>query len=192
MNINPDINLVARHIQKTIGGSPRSLKFKESIKGTILRIDAYEQRPWEGVTTYATIGLSSFPMYQDGKEFPVRPELLASAYGTNDEVSFLLSEVSFHVMKSGWMCSPGTVLRDVVKKVGISRSLEHVYFNSPFLWDGEMGSTQISGMTVAWLMLIPITEAEYQFYKQRGHEALEASFAVAQIDIFDLGRKSNV
>jgi len=190
MKINPDSNVVAQHIQKIIGGSPRSLRFKEPTKGTTLRIDAYEQRPWGGVTTYATVGLSSFPMCQDGKEFPVRAELLASAYGANDEVSFLLSEVSFHVMKSGWMCSPGSVLRDVVKKVGISSSLEHVYFNSPFLWDGELGSTLISGVTVAWLMLVPITEAEYQFYKQSGHEALEARFSAAEIDIFNLGRKS--
>ena len=190
MTNNPDPSAVGKHVRGVIGGTPRALHFKEPTKGTTLRVDVFEQRPWEGVTTYATVGLSSFPMYQDGKEFPVRPELIATTYGTNDEVSFLLSETAFHVMKAGWMCSPGSVLRDVVKKVGISSTLEHVYFNSPFLWDGGLGSTQISGTTVAWLMLIPISNSEYLFYKQNGPDSLEKRFGAAEIDVFNLSRKS--
>ena len=49
---------------------------------------------------------------------------------------------------------------------------------------------RLATKTVAWLLAVPITDAEAAYAGQHGAEALEDLFERAQIDLFDLDRDS--
>jgi hypothetical protein len=46
--------------------------------------------------------------------------------------------------------------------------------------------------TVAWLLAVPISDAEAQLRAERGSDALETRFEEAEIDIFNPNRHSVV
>jgi hypothetical protein len=59
---------------------------------------------------------------------------------------------------------------------------------SPFVWDLETQS--FSGKSVAWLQVLPISDAERDYALANGPEALEDLFQDRQIDVFDIDRPS--
>ncbi len=70
-----------------------------------------------------------------------------------------------------------------------SSTLNHVLLLPPFLW-ASLKTLELDDKTVAWLMAVPISDAELDFAERMGVDALETAFEKAQIDVFDLNRAS--
>jgi antitoxin YqcF len=176
--------------------------FREDVKAAIVRSPNGSQAievliapeiPSAGVTSYGTMGLASYPMYQDGLEFPVRLELVAAFYSETRRGADLLGVPAFHIMQRGWLCSPGSILQNAIDVLGVSTTMMHLLFAPPFLWPDLATSATIStGNRVAWLQAIPISDAEYVYSQQHGTASLEVLFEARQIDVFDVNRKSVV
>jgi hypothetical protein len=60
---------------------------------------------------------------------------------------------------------------------------------NPFLWDG-FKTLEIENKSIAWLLIIPISEKEKEYANVNGWEALEDKFEEFNIDIFNLYRRS--
>ncbi|HEX8499174.1 MAG TPA: suppressor of fused domain protein [Pyrinomonadaceae bacterium] len=146
--------------------------------------------PWEGVTTHCTIGLSDYPMYQDDEEFPTRLEIVGACASDVEWFANLMSSSAFYVMRTGWLCHPGVVLANSVEMYAPELHLKHLYFTTPFLWEGRLETLELPTKKVAWLLAVMITEAEYLYLNEHGDQALESLFEEAQIDIFDINRPS--
>ena len=69
--------------------------------------------------------------------------------------------------------------------------MKHVMFSEPFLWD-DLSNIEQEDKVITWLMIVPISDAELQYLKEYGSDALETLFEEKNIDIFDLERKSVV
>ena len=69
--------------------------------------------------------------------------------------------------------------------------MQHILLCPPFLWE-KLTTLAMEEKTVAWLLLVPISEREYRFAEANGSDALEDVFVEKQIDVFNLERTSVV
>jgi hypothetical protein len=48
----------------------------------------------------------------------------------------------------------------------------------------------VDDVSIAWLMIIPISGSEFDYLAKNGSDALEELFTANDIDVFNLNRKS--
>jgi hypothetical protein len=182
--------VIAKHILENVGGNPKVLRFHDA--NNISAIDLYigSDRPYEGVTTYSTIGLSDTSIemeLDDGRE--LRAELIG-ACGSNFELfSNIISSCAFNVINDNFSCQPGMVYPNVVKEYYEDTEMKHILLTTPFLWEG-LSNIETEKALIAWLLAVPISEAELQYLNENGSDALEEEFEKKDIDIFDIYRGS--
>lgn len=161
----------------------------ENRKSSVCILEA-ANRPQDGITSYATIGLSDHPLMFQGREFDARIELVGACGSAFAGLANVLATAAFCIVNSGWFCAPGTIFPDVVSMYEASVTLSDIYFARPFLWEEELKSTLIEDRRVAWLLAVPVSKAESAYAQSYGPEQLEARFAERDIDIYDLNRAS--
>ena len=64
--------------------------------------------------------------------------------------------------------------------------MKHIYFASPFLWEGLQGH-ELNYHAVAWLLVIPISDAEFAYLRYNGDEAFEELVTKAENLVKGLG-----
>jgi antitoxin YqcF len=142
--------------------------------------------PEEGVSTYASIGLSDYPQPNYGT--PVRIELIGACYSDDGEFANIVSSCMIECLQNGREITYGVVFWDIVKQYCVSDTLSHVTFVAPPFWDGFTQAAMIDG-DVLWLMILPISESEMVHLKTHGIDALERLLQLNDADVFDLNRK---
>ena len=85
-------------------------------------------------------------------------------------------------------CYPGLIIKNIVKEY-IDADMKHILLNDPFMWDNAR-SFSVGDITVAWLMAIPVSDAEMAYADKHGVEALEDLLEEKDVDVADLWRKS--
>jgi hypothetical protein len=151
-----------------------------------------------GVTAFSTLGLSDHPLYKDGEEYPARLEIVGACISkyaaacTKRRQGFdnAISTAAFCIIDSQWFCNPGAIFPDAVAMYKLSKTMRHLFFVPPFLWEDDLKTVDLGKKKVSFLLATPISEAEYVFAQQNGSDALEEEFECENIDIFDLNRKS--
>lgn len=83
---------------------------------------------------------------------------------------------------------PGAIHNDVLQMYDLSKTLSHIMFVAPFLWNDGPKTLHLEGRTITWLMAVPISESELGYTERRGADALNTLFEERQIDIFDINR----
>ena len=185
--------LVARYTAAAFGGKPKVVEHVHDSEPLSVDVLECADRPQDGVTAYATIGLSDYPMYDDdGSEFPTRVEFVGACASDRDLFPNVLATAAFIVMRTNRLVYPGAVIPDCVSEYYKRATVPHLFFAAPFLWDEDLQTHKFGKKTVTWLLGVPITDAEGEFLVKNGDEALEALFEREQIDIFDLRRRSVV
>jgi hypothetical protein len=123
----------------------------------------------------------------------VRTELVGACSSNAAVFGECLSTAAFCIIKSGWFVAPGVIFPDVVAQHKASRTMKHLLFVPPFLWEGKLETLTLEdGSEVDWLLAVPISDAEMAFAEKKGVPALEEIFEARQIDIFDLERASTL
>ncbi|MEU7750304.1 suppressor of fused domain protein [Micromonospora sp. NPDC049171] len=179
---------LARTVGAVFGGRPRVTRFWDGSHESHVEILTSAGQPQEGVTSYATIGLSDTPL--PGRVVPpLGVELVGVCYSDIAAYPKVLARAAFQVINSGWRCEPGAVFPGVVS-AHLETALNHLLLAPPFLWEDELPSRVVGDKTVAWLLALPISEGEADYRRRHGADALEDLFERAQIDIFDIGRPS--
>lgn len=173
-------------------GSWSVIEYRDTNETLAVDILFCPDSPTTGIKSYSTIGLSDYPMYQDGKEFPVRLELVGACKSAVDWFPNLLASTAFYVMREGWLCSPDSVLQNAVDEYAPGKEMRHLYFTAPFMWTDKLTSVQLTTKKVAWLLAVPISEAEYKYRQKYGDHRLEDLLEIKEVDFFDIGRTSAV
>jgi hypothetical protein len=180
---------IARTVATGLGGQARVVQYLDAAEESAIALVISRDRPYEGVTSYGTVGLSDWQV--PGRLTPpLGVEIIAACDSTKDWFANVVSTAAFCVINSGWTCQPGAVFPDVVAMYRRGATLPHLLFVEPFLWDDDtFEPRRIGERTVAWLLTVPISQAERDFAAEHGADALEDRFEHAQIDIFDLDRQ---
>lgn len=143
--------------------------------------------PVSGQSTYISIGLCNQVWPQEERP---RIELLLACTIDDERCGQIVANTAFHMMDSGFFPEPGAMLRDVVGVLGLadwSRRLPHGFVAVPRAWKLPLPLDEgPPPITVA--QLVPVSEAEYQLWRDRGPRALEQALAGA--NLADLMRAS--
>ncbi|CAH1225037.1 suppressor of fused domain protein [Paenibacillus sp. JJ-223] len=190
MEIPNDSKLLAKSALKALGGNPVIHKYWDDDEVGNIDILSTVDRPWEGITSYATLGLymHSIGKIVDGKF--LRVEIVGASATSHKKFSNILATCAFCIINSKMPIYPGAIFNDVVKMYYPDIDMKHMLFVPPFLWEEQLQTIDSLDKKVAWLLAVPISENEYLFAQEYGSNKLEDLFEQKQIDIFDIERKS--
>lgn len=184
-----DIKIIAQKVLKAIGGTPKVIEYLDRDETSKIPIFIGENRPYQEIVSYATIGLSDYSigLKIDNKE--LRVEFIGACETYYDEFVNIVSTCAFNIINDHYSCEPGTVYPNVVSMYYPNLEMKHIFFTTPFLWEGLEG-IETADNYISWLMMIPISDKEFDYLRKNGSDKLEDLFEENQIDIFDLSRKS--
>jgi hypothetical protein len=181
---------IFQHLNNAIGLKPKVVTFYD--EPNVSKIDIYigEDRPDFGITTYSTIGLSehSIGLKMDSDE-EIRVEFIGICNSDVIEFPNIIASCAFNIINDQYGCKPGTVYPDVIHEYYDDLEMEHIFFTTPYLWD-DLTGLHLGGNYVTWLMAVPISNAEFEFLRSNGSDALEDLLEKSNIDVFDILRKS--
>lgn len=185
---------LARFIAQTLGGTPSVREYFDDERVATINIMTCEDAPQAGVRSYSTLALSDSPLVdEDDEPLAFGVEIVAACESEAEEFVNALSTCAFNIIKDRMPVHPGAVFERVFDLYdGLSSTLSHAFFVDPVLWDEDFASKEMKTKTVAFLQLIPISDAELAFLHEKGPDALEDEFEKQQIDIFDINRPSVV
>ena len=156
------------------------------------KIDIYmaKDRPEVMLSTYSTIGLSEYTIgVTDRKGREIRVEFIGVCSTEVEIFPDILSSCAFNIINSKYTCKPGIVYPGVISSYLKETDMKHIYFASPFLWEGLQGH-ELNNHAVAWLLVIPISDAEFDYLRYNGDEAFEELLEQSEVDFSDIYRNS--
>lgn len=185
--------LLAKHIAAALCVErPPIFQFWDDDRLKDIHVIEAADRPQPGVKTFATVGLSEYPLMNQGREFSSRVELVGACGIAHSEYANVIATLAFCVINSGWFCAPGIIFPDVMAMYNLSSTMDDIYFADPFLWDDRLKSTDIDGVKTAWLLAVPVSKAETAYAAEHGSDQLQKLFEQKNIDVYDLNRPSVV
>ena len=180
--------IIAKKERDIIGGSPQIFRYWDDNKIKNIDILSSDNRPNPGVISYATIGLSECEIGLISNDKSLRVELLGACNENEEFFANILATSAFEIIDKK-KCTYGAIIQNVISKYITESEMKHVYLMNPFLWDG-FKTLEIENKSIAWLLIIPISEKEKEYANVNGWEALEDKFEEFNIDIFNLYRRS--
>ena len=166
---SPGNRLVARRAREAFGGTnveyERHWDAEERSHVDVVRCS---DSPCSGVSSFATIGLSDYRLRKEGKELRLAVELVGACDARLDGFGSALATSAFCVINSGWFCAPGVIFPDVIRTHGLSRTMQDIYFLSPFLWGDGPPTLEVEDFVVEWLLAVPISRQEANFAGAHG------------------------
>ncbi len=191
MNIQVDPHdQIAEYVAAFFGGSARGIVDKDTNTGTEVLILRSDNCPMEGVSSYSTVGLSDKTVEIDGKIFDFGVEICGASQTCFDSFVKLLGDIALNVKEGIWIAAEHTVFPDLIQKYYPHSEMKHVLMVTPGMWDEDFGDYTFDHKRVIWLMMVPISTAEFEYTLANGVYPLEDLFVDQQIDVFDLERRS--
>lgn len=146
--------------------------------------------PFEGVTSYSTLGVYQCPnlLTEDDKELNV--EFVGICDSRNNWFDGLLSTCAYAMIKGNVRAHPYEVYKDIIPLYQPNIDMKHLLLIPPFSLNHDLGVIETDNRVITWLMLNPISENEYGYMQKNGYQKLIDAFVETDIDIYDLYRKS--
>jgi hypothetical protein len=192
MNASTENKSIAKTLANALGFNPSVYRYKDENNELSIALFSCTDPIDPNVRFYSTVGLSDYPTYQDGEEFPTRVEVLGAAYKDADYYPNVIGTIALYSIREKFFCSPGSVLENALTMYAPHTNLPHVLFCPPFLWPDKLDTLKFESKIVDWVLAVPITEKERQYREEYGTEGLENLLEVKGVDIFDLNRASTV
>ncbi|CAM3824521.1 hypothetical protein BS11774_19140 [Bacillus subtilis] len=192
MGVTQENKVIARTVLGAFGGKPKVTKYWDDNENSNIDILSVSDQPQEGITSYATLGLSDHSINYEVNGTPLRIEIVAAMESASDIYANVLSTCAFNIINSNFTCAPGVIFKNVISMYDQETDMRHVMFVSPFLWEEDLELLEFSNKSVTWLMAIPISEGDLQVTEKHGPDYLQDLLESKQIDIFDIKRESVV
>lgn len=180
--------LIADSELKLFNASPKIFRFADEEEVKTVDLMMCENCPDAGITSYGTIGLYNCNIGLTYEDKPLRMELLAACASGIEDFSNIVTTAAFEIM-DGKSAYPGYIIDDIVSMYIDNSDMEHILLTYPFLW-GDVNNSVFDDITVAYLMIVPISDKEKEYCLQKGLDALESIFEKKQIDIYNIHRDS--
>ena len=180
---------LAKVVFNAFGGIPKVIKYwDDNNQNSIDILSTYKDM--DTIMSYATIGLSDNPLFINNKESNVYLELVGAMDKNIDCFANIMATVVFNIINSKFSCYPGAIYNDVVEMYNCSTSMQHIMFVSPFVWQDKLTTQHFGNRSITWLQIIPISEEERQYARDKGVDKLEEMLERNNADIYDINRKS--
>ena len=184
-----DINkIVAQNELKILGGTPRIRRFWDETNKKSIDIYKSINVPQQGIQSCGSIGLNQTDIGLESNNKDLRVEILGASDISVENFENIMATVAFEIMDSG-KCYPGNIIENVIPLYIPDCDMKHILLHEPFLWE-KAQSIALEDVYIAWLMVVPISDAEYNYAKENGIDSLEEVFEEKQIDVYNIYRES--
>ncbi|KXZ64253.1 suppressor of fused domain protein [Acinetobacter venetianus] len=181
---------IAETLTHVFNGTPSIFRYWDEPKENFIDIFISTGCLSPELTAYATIGLSDFPNLVGPNKLDIRVEIIGICLSDSESFANVLSTAAFCIINLQWPCYPTSIFPNILSMYDCSRTMQHLFFTDPFLWEDQLKTLNLETKTVAWLLAVPISEAEYRYAAEHGAEQLEKLLAKYQIDVTDINRAS--
>lgn len=190
MTISNDRKTVALATLNAFAKEPKIFQYWDDANVNSVDILISENSPFEGINSYSTLGLCEHDVGLSYNDIPLRIEFVGACYKRYENFANISATCAFNIINSNLSCQFGTVFENVISLYYPEFEMKHALFLSPFLWDYKLENLDLSDSKLAWLMIVPISDNEYDYMQEHGLDKLEELLDKGQIDAFDLERKS--
>lgn len=153
-------------------------------EGFNIQVVRFNSVPFDGISTYATLGLSNFILNINSKQ--VRQELIFSAYDTYpaDEVASFLMTFAEYIANGG----TGLLRGEIKMGPPLIRNVKSngVYASIPVVFADELQVFNGGDSPVVFVWLIPITDTDAHFVIKNGWNKFEEELEQNNCDLWDL------
>lgn len=178
---------IARHVMTLFDGMPKSRPFTRDARE--LAVLSVADAPDEEVVSYSTAGLCEVALDTGG--FDTRIELCGAMPDDVAHWPEILAAAAFELAAAASPVRPGVVVRDVVARFHPKTTVPHLYLSIPFIWnDGEFPECRVDDTRINWLQCFPVSDDEARLAGELGADGFESRLDEADIDTYDLRRKS--
>ena len=188
--ISTENKKIAQYVARAFGGEPRVHEYINDSDTLSVGILFCEDRPSKGVTSHSTIKLSDYPRELMKGEHVTRLELAGLCIKPAEFFPNLLATAAFTIMQTDSVYRSGSVLEGVARKY--CSQLPHLYLTQPFIWKNRLQTLDCGAKKVSWLMILPISDAEYAYLHEHGDHALEKQLKRHQSDLSNPRRASTI
>lgn len=180
---------IDRHLERYLG--PITRGWAATDPGGV-QLCLFEERPFEGMVTYTTLGLSRHKLAMPrGRE--VRQELLLSVAVrfANDDLAKMLDHVAERLLRDHRALLRGEVAF-FGQRIARSSACDSLYVSLPIVFPEGLATCEETQPPTVFAWLVPIHPAEAALVNQHGWSELEVRWERADPDLFDLERSSVV
>ena len=185
-----DNKKVAKHALGFIGGKPGVSRYYNRDESKQIDIMTSDSGVIKGVPTCAPIGLNQTDIGLTANGKKLRVELMAVCELSADVLGNILASIAFEVMDHK-TCSYGMVVPDIISSYVRKTDFKHVVLMSPVFWP-KYKTLEDGEYTVAWLMAVPVTDAEKAYIERNGADAFDRLLEEKNADVISMKRKSVV
>lgn len=188
--VTADNREIARVAVDAFGGEPNVYTWWDDGRQNSVDILSCVGSPGEGLTAYATLTLSNHSLKV--VENDLRVELVAAGRNDVNAIPQMLSTCAFNVIANGAVVGPGAVFQGALSFYEPGTTTPNILFVPPFFWDDKPRTMFLPTRTVAWLLALPISDAEFEHVKTNGYQSLLDLMEAARPNVFDINRASVV
>lgn len=193
MSLNIFEKTMCNALKETLGGEQRPFSYQEPDAEHKLDILFAKNSPSRNYLTASTLGLvnrtTGYKDSESGRN--IRAEIIMSSYGGTDMIGKILTTTGVGIFNAEIMYGYGTALKGVLEDYLPDSDMKHLFLmNPPPIWEKKFTVSELENDLITFLYALPISQAELEFMSENGIEALQDRFVEANIDMFDLERKS--
>jgi hypothetical protein len=174
------------HIERTLGQLDKGWSL-DGCSGSF-QVARFRNRPFDGVSTYATLGLSrhTLPM---SKEREVRQEFVFSTYEkfSPDKIASFMLSFGEYVLERHQALLRGDVVGPV-EPIIPSVAANAVYASVPVIFDQSFSTYEGTLPSTIMVWLVPLVGNEANFIKSNGWGRFEDILEREDPDLWDLNR----
>ncbi len=186
---NHPVPALIEHLESHLGPIKAGWRRDEHGLELPIQIVRFDESPGPGNVTFATIGLSNFPLrMDDGRS--IRQELVLSAHNEFKDwnVPAGLQRLAMHIIESGRALVRGQCLGPFGKLFPES-DVDSLYVAIPVYFPDSFNFLESSGqepILMAWL--VPLLPSEAAWCREHGWSALEEELSRQDPDLLNLRR----
>lgn len=189
---SPQSIAVAKYLAERFGGRCEVFEYGQDEGDLRVHVLECANTPSQGLTSYGTVGMSEFDnQLVTAEGSPLRVELVSAAGEGWGFVAQALATCAFNVGGGEYRCKPGTVFPSVFEGYETPVTTPHAFMWYPFFWEAEFSGLVFENVQIEWLQVVPITDAEMEYVRDFGAEALvDRLEAVSDRELSSLDRSS--
>jgi hypothetical protein len=177
------------HLESFLGQIDKGWKDRSSRAN--LSVACFKDMPFDGATTFCTLGLSEFVLPMGERE--IRQELVFSAYEPFDSnsIASFLSTFAETIHDDNRALLRGDVIGPS-SPIIFGTVLNAAYIAVPMVYDHDFAVYSESDPPTVFAWVVPIHETEADFVRRQGWKNFETVLEDQDPDLWDLHRNSVV
>ncbi len=173
-----------------VAGNPKEVRLLHEHDLHRMELVTVENSPRAGVNSFSTVGLSVIPIGYLSASVYLGAEIAAMAGAQFDRFADVLAACVDDLVHNRFRLFPGSVYKDAFKNTCPDASVKHLIFDTPQGWDKDLLTLDLGARQTAWIMAIPVTDAELRLYSESESGELQERFLERNTDLTDLNRPS--